>query len=294
MNNIKEILKKHELHPRSYENIKKSVIVDTDRGKYVIKRNTNNYDIYAYLNSRGFNNFPQVYNTRKENYDIYNYIDDIEVPDNQKIEDLVTILSILHYKTSYYQEIDLDEIKKIYEDIKNRLLFLIKYYNDLNDYLDTLMFLSPAQYLLIRNISLIYYMINFSLNMVDKWYNLVKDYQTTRVSLIHNNVSKDHLLINDDKYLISWDKSKIDRPIIDLLNVYKQYYRDFKLGDLFNLYECHNQLDNEEKSLLLVYLSVPEELGFSSDNLNDTIKINNHILYLKKVYEYIRKYQEKL
>jgi len=294
MNRVKEILKKHELRARGYEYNDKAIIVETDRGKYVIKKDTNNFDIYNYLNTRGFNNFPKNYNDRNDDYDIYDYIDDIKVPDNQKIEDLVIILSNLHYKTSYYQEMDLDEIKKVYEDNNNKLLYLAKYYNELNDYLDSLTFLSPGQYLLVRNIYLIYYMINFGLSMNDKWYNLVKDYQTIRVSLIHNNISKEHLLVNDDKYLISWDKSKIDRPIFDLLNVFKKYYRDFKLSDLLNLYKYNNELDKEEKNLLIVYLSIPEMIEFTSNNLDDTIKINNQILYLKKVYEYIKKYQEKV
>ena len=172
MNNIKKSLKERGIHPKGYEYRNKAIIINTDNGKYVIKKHCNNCDIYDYLNTRGFYNFPANYNMKGDNFDISSYIDDISVPKEQRIEDLISLLGLLHNKTSYYQEIDLDEIKKNYEDIKQNLFSLLSYYNELNDYLDTLIFLSPAEYLLIRNISIIYYMISYGLEKVEEWYKI--------------------------------------------------------------------------------------------------------------------------
>lgn len=289
MSDLRTILESLGFKPKSYEKRNKSLIVDTDKGKYVIKKNTNNIDIYNYLNTRGFYKFPETYNlNNNNNYDISLYIPEINVPEVQKIEDLIVVLSELHYKTSYYRENDLDEIKEIYESIKENLFSLLKYYTDINDYLDKQIFLSPDEYLLIRNISLIYFMINNTLNNIEDWYKIISENKRFRVSLIHNNISKDHLLINENKYLISWDKSKIERPIIDLLNLYKKYYRDLKLSDLFSLYNKNNCLDNEEKMLLMIYLQIPKKIVFTKNHLDNVIEINNEILYLKKVYEYIK------
>ena len=199
MNEIRSILKKKGFHPKSYERIKNIFVIDTNEGKYVIKKNTNNCDIYDYLNTRGFYNFPANYNMKGDNFDISSYIDDISVPKEQRIEDLISLLGLLHNKTSYYQEIDLDEIKKNYEDIKQNLFSLLSYYNELNDYLDTLIFLSPAEYLLIRNISIIYYMISYGLEKVEEWYKIAVSTKRIRTCLIHNNISLEHLLINEHK-----------------------------------------------------------------------------------------------
>lgn len=288
MNRIKNILKDRGFRPKGYEYKNKAVIVDTDKGKYVIKNKCNNYDIYDYLNAKGFYNYPKCISNRHDDYDLSLYIEDTIVPNEQRIEDLIKVLSYLHYKTSYYQEFDLDEIKKIYEDVKNNLFNLISYYSELNDYFDREIFLSPAKYLLIRNISLIYKMIDYGINKIELWYQLASKCQKYRTCLIHNNVSVEHLIINEHNYLVSWDKSKIERPIYDLLEFYKKYYKFMKLEDVLCFYEHDNCFSEEEKCLLLIYLSLPKKLEFSNNEMNNVINVNNEILYLNKVYEYIR------
>lgn len=288
MNSIKNLLKERGIKPRGFEYRNNVIIIDTNDGKFVLKKDCNNCDIYDYLNAKGFYNYPPNQTNRCDNYDLSIFIEDTNVPKEQRIEDLIKTLSILHYKTSYYQEVDLDEIKKVYEKIKNELFNLFNYYNELNDYLDNEMFLSPACYLLLRNISLIYKMIDYSNKKVDLWYQMVSNSNKERTCLIHNNVSLDHLLINDNNYLVSWDKSRVDRPIIDLVSFYKKYYKFIKLEDVFRLYDNINCLMDEEKCLLLIYLSIPKKIVFTKNQMNDVIDINNELLYLSKVYEYIR------
>ena len=219
------------------------------------------------------------------NYDLSLYIEDKIIPKEQKIEELIKTLSFLHYKTSYSYESDLDDIKKTYEDIKNDLVNLLNYYNELNNYLDTQTFLSPSEYLLIRNISLIYSMIDYGIKKIDIWYKLATECKKCRTCLIHNNISSDHLIVNDYNYLVSWDRSKIDKPIIDLLSFYKNYYSYLKLDDVFKLYENNNCLYEEEKCLLLIYLSIPNKLVFTNNVMDDVIKINSEITYLNEILD---------
>ena len=288
MNNIKKSLKERGIHPKGYEYRNKAIIINTDNGKYVIKKHCNNCDIYDYLNAKGFYNYPKSYNNSKDDYELLMYIEDTNVKDEQRIEDLIRTISLLHYKTSYYQEIDLDEIKKIYENVKNELYDLFNYYHNLNDYLDSELFLSPSQYLLLRNITLIYQMIDYSTKKIDFWYQLSSNCQKHRTCLIHNNISLEHLLINDNNYLVSWDKSKIDRPVVDLISFYKKYYKLIKLEDVFRLYDSINCLEEEEKCLLLIYLAIPKKIIFSTNEMDNVIITNNELLYLNKVYDFIR------
>ena len=288
MNEIERILKKHNLHPKSYRKNKKTTIIETLDNKYVVKLNANNYDIYNYLNSRDFNYYPPNYNNSNDNYDLSLYVDDYSIPSTQRMEDLVKTLAVLHHKTSYYQEVDLNDIKEIYENNKNELLELLKYYQELNDIIDSHVFMSPSEYLLVRNISLFYYMTNYSLRKFDEWYKMMDNKTSWRISLIHNNVSVEHMLINENRYLISWDKARNDIPIKDLISFYKQYYASINLSDLLNMYECHNVLSEEEKCLMFAILSIPKKISWTKDNLNDTMTINDEIFYLNKVYEYIK------
>ena len=155
-NEIIRIVKEKNIHPIGYEKIGNVYVVDSKDKKYVIKLNTNNYDIYKYLISRDFKFFPNVFSGLNDDYDLSLYIDGLDINKEQKIADYIKLISLLHNKTSYKREIDLDEIKEKYESINNKIKLLRKYYLELNDFLDHEIFLSPSAYLLIRNISLIY------------------------------------------------------------------------------------------------------------------------------------------
>lgn len=288
-NDVYEIIKKHHIHPISYTKKGNVNIINDKNRAYVIKLNTSNYDVYKYLESRDFINFPENYNNSNDNYDLSEYIKDINTSKEQKINDLITILSILHHKTSYIREIDLDEIKNIYEDAKEKILKAKDYYIKINDLIDKEIFLSPSMYLLVRNISLIYYMLEYASLSINKWYDIMKDKKSARVALLHNNIDIDNLLINNDKYLINWDKAYFDNPIFDIESFYRKYYNNISLNEVLKIYELKNKLSDEEVNLLLIKLAIPKIIEFTDNTFNDTKIINKEIVFLKKIYDVIKK-----
>lgn len=285
---LKEIISSHNIRPISYRKIKNAFIIDTKDNRYVLKPNTNNYDIYKYLISRDFNYFPHNYNTRSGNYDLSHYIEDNSLNNDQKLNDLISVVATLHKKTSYLREVDLDDIKEIYEKLSHDINEAIKYYSNINDYIDTVMFYSPSEYLLVRNISLIYFMLEYSRRNLDKWYSQIKEEKSIRNSLIHNNLDLDHLLINKGYYLISWDKAMFSQPIDDLYSLYSNYYNKMELSDFLRSYQGINSLNNLEKDLLLIKLSIPKIIEFTNDTYQDTKRINDLLFYLNKIYKLIR------
>ncbi len=282
---IYAIIKYHHLHPKAIKKRGKVYIISDKEDAYVIKLNTNNYDIYKYLLSRDFLNYPENFNQINDNYDMSLYIEDIKEEKNQKINDLLVIIGILHNKTSYLREIDLDEIKSIYENLKNKINEASKYYRILNDEIDKEIFFSPSEYLLIRNISLFYYLLEKANQKLDTWYTNIKKEKSIRMSLIHNNISIDHLIINDIKYLINWDKACFDNPINDLESFYRKYYAFIELSDTLNIYEGKNKLNKLEKDLLLIRLSIPKIINLSNDTYLDSKIIYQEILFLSKIKE---------
>ena len=281
---IHEIIKKRKLHPISYQKIKNVYIVNDNKTQYVIKLNTNNYDIYKYLLSRDFPYFPKNFNNIDDDYDISLYIEGLNVSKEQRIDDYIKIISLLHNKTSYHREIDLDEIKEKYEELNNRIIYLRKYYHELNDVIDKMIFLSPSAYLLVRNISLIYSILDKNQLLLNDVYDVIKNVKSIRVSLLHNNIDLDHLIINENDYLISWDKSCFNSPIYELEEFYRKYYQSIDLDYLIKLYEKRNSLSTIEKKILLIYLSMPMEIKLTDNTFTDTNIINNEINYLNKVY----------
>lgn len=291
---LTRIIKERNLHPISYKKIKSVYVINDGKESYVIKLNTNNYDIYRYLISKDFLYFPKNFNDKDYNYDMLQYIDELMINKEQKINDYIKLISLLHSKTSYLREIDLDEIKQKYESIRNKIKLLKEYYLGLNEKIDHNLFLSPSEYLLIRNISLIYSLLDNSIIILDKLYNKLKEEKSIRISLLHNNVDLEHLIVKDDYYLISWDKSYFDSPIYEIKEIYRKYYQIIELNDLFRVYELNNKLTLIEKGLLLVNLSIPKEFKLTNNTYLDTKIINNEIKYLKKVYELLIKYENEI
>ena len=221
MNNLRSFLNKNDLEIKRLTIKNKTKILDTNRGTLVFKNKDNNINLtntFNYLESRAFNNYAKrVF--ENNNYDVYEYINGYNEPNEQKILDLINLLTILHYKTTFYKEVDIDYFKEIYENTINKIEYIYNYYTDIISLIETSIYMSPVEYLIARNISRIYESLNYSKENINKWYELVKDKRRIRVVNIHNNLSLEHYIKSDKPYLISWEKSKIDNPIYDLYNL---------------------------------------------------------------------------
>ena len=69
------------------------------------------------------------------------------MPLEQKMADMIDLVALLHSKTTYYHEIDLDDISKTYDDIHNNIEYLYSYYNDILTLIESKIIYSPSEYL---------------------------------------------------------------------------------------------------------------------------------------------------
>ena len=293
MRKLNDVLKKYELKPHRYIKEGSVVIVDTERGKYVLKEKRGNKKIYNYLNSRNFNYYPQFISDNNEDYDIMEYIEQTDIPNEQKIMDLVDLVGLLHSKTTHYQEVDEDDYKQIYEDINNNIIYLNGYYTDMINIIDNKVYMSPAEYLLARNISKLFAALNYSKGELDSWYELVKKSHKKRLVVLHNNLDLSHFLRNQDSYLISWDKAKIDMPIFDLYKLYKRNGLEFEFSEVLNRYERNYPLQTEEKKLLFILMALPDKVEFSKDEYENCKKVNRMLDFVYKTEMIISPYYTK-
>ena len=263
--------------------IKNSVKIYDD--KYVIKRKKNDINnLFKYLSSRSFDYFPKI--IKEDNKNIYyEYIDDLSEPKEQKIIDLVILLSLLHSKTTIYKEIDLDNYKLLYENINNKIDDIYNYYNNLMDIILDDVFMSPANYLIARNSSIIFNAISYAKRGIEKWYELIRNKRRIRLSTIHNNISLEHYLKNNKPYFISWDNSKIDIPIYDMISLYKNHYLDFDFSNILKIYFSKYPFSLDEMVLFLTIISIPDKIKYF-DNEYETV------IYIRKVIDYLYKSSE--
>ena len=290
-NNLREVLAKYDIPINKITILSNAKIVDD---KVVVKERKND-DIdktYSYLKSRSFDYFPEPI-AMLNKYELYPYIDSGYEPKEQKAMDLMYLLSLLHSKTTFYREVDIDRNKEIYENIVNDLDYLNNYYSDLITSIEKEVYMAPSSYLIARNINIIFESIYYSRNMIESWYKKIENNKNERVVNIHNNITLDHYIKSEKPYLISWNKSRIDSPIYDLLSFYKNHYLELDFDDLFNYYESSYPLKEEEKLLLFSYMSIPDKIELENDEYKMCIKINKMIDYLYKTSNLIMNYQKK-
>lgn len=292
MNNLRSFLNKNDLILNRLTIKNKTKILDTNRGTLVLKKKDNNINLtntFNYLESRSFDNYPKrVF--ENNNYDVYEYINGYNEPDEQKILDLINLLTILHYKTTFYKEVDIDYFKEIYEDTINKIDYIYNYYTDIISLIETSIYMSPVEYLIARNISKIYESLNYSKENINKWYELVKNKRRIRVVNIHNNLSLEHYIKGNKPYLISWEKSKIDNPIYDLYNLYLNHYLDFDFSELFLNYESKYPLLKEERILLFSLLTIPWKIVFNDTEYNLCKNARKLFDYLYKTEKLVTEY----
>ena len=285
---IKKILNKYGLKPKKIKMSGKATIINTEDKSYVVKQQ-NNMELYNYLNTRSFDNYPKIVTDNNDEYEISVYVEDYNLPNEQKMMDLVDTVAMLHYKTTYYREVDEADYKQIYEDLNNNLEYLYSYYNDYIAIIESKIFMSPSEYLLARNISLFYKTLNSCKKKLEAWYKEIPE-NKERVVLLHNNLHLSHFIESSDKYLISWNKAKVGNPIFDLFKLYNNHINEFDFKDILERYEQTYPLLKEEKGLLKILIQMPKKITFDKPEYEMCDEIGNEINRLYKTEKLITVY----
>lgn len=284
-----KLLKENNINPKYFKKVKSATLVNNE---YVLKENKGNNKVFSYLDARGFNYYPSN-KVLSDKYVLYEYLKDYNISDDERAIELINLVSLLHSKTTRYNSVSIDDYKKIYEEIDNKIDKLYSYYSDLNELIEQEIYMSPSNYLLVRNISKIYSSLNYCKNELDNWYELVKDNKKERVALIHNNLCLDHLIRNENSYLISWDKSKFDNPIYDLYNFYKNNYEKVEFSSLLELYQKRYPLKQNELKLFFILISLPDKIEFTNNDFNNCKLVDKMLDYLYKTDSIISPYYPK-
>ena len=284
---IKNIYKPHRITLKG-----NTTIFESTTGKFIVKDkgNSNIKGIFNYLISRNFDNFPSLIDGNRSELNIFEYIEEIPTPKEQKALDIVDVISNLHTKTTYYKEVTEDQYKSIYEDVLNNIEYLSDKYNKEFERIIHEVYMSPADYLLIRNSTQILGSLEFCRKELDSWYKLVKEKRKQRVALVHNDLKTEHLVRNQKDYLISWEKSKVDTPILDFISLYKNEFHGIEFEELMNRYFTKYPLTEDEQKLLFILIAMPTEIDSETNEFNRTINIGKSLDYLYKTETLLRPY----
>ena len=290
MNKSIEVLKSI-YKPYRYTIKGKSTILETTCGDFIIKpKNKDINELYTYLTNRGFMNYPKIIDSSRDEVNVFEYVEDIKLPKEQKCDDLIEIIASLHNKTSYFKEVSEDKFKSIYEDIKSNISYLSNYYNTLYEIGFNEIYASPSNYIFMRNYFKINAALEYANSELDNWYSLVTNETKIRVCLIHNNLELNHLLNNK---LISWDNYMIDTPVIDIVKLYKNEWKNINFSEILERYIYKFPLLDYEKKLLFILISMPPQIKKSNNEFEKCKVISEVMDYVFKTEELIRPYNTK-
>ena len=262
-------------------------------GNYAIKNKCKKdiKELYKYLNSRNFTYYPKLIEDNRSDVNVFEYIEDVSIDKEQKLYDLINLISLLHNKTSFYKEITKDKIKEIYESLLGRVSFIEDSLNKLIFDIEDSIFISPSGNLLLNSSSKIFESLTFLKREIDEWYRLSENNTKTRVCLVHNNLELEHYIKNQDDYLISWDNYIIDTPIIDIVKLYKKIYLTMDFSEPLKIYLENFTLNDNEKKLLFIMLIMPDELILTNNNEIRNVYITRKYLdYIFKTENLIKPY----
>lgn len=291
MNSSLEVLKKL-YKPYRFTILKNVLILNTTSGDFVVKKKNekNIKELYSYLQSRNFTNFPSLIDDNRSDINVYEYIESVSMPLEQKALDLIDLVSKLHNKTTFYKTVTEDDFKSIYDNIKDNVLYLKQEYNELYEKIKKETYMSPSSYALIRNISKVFDSLEFVNSELDIWFSMVKSQTKKRVVLIHNHLALDHFIKNKEDYLVSWDNSRVDSPVMDLVNFYQNEYFNVDFGIIFKRYLEHVELTEDEKKLFFILISLPKKVDLSLNEFLNCESIRKTMDYLFLTEELVRPY----
>lgn len=270
-------------------------IFNCTNGNYVIKNKKNKdiKELYKYLSSRSFKYYPKLIEDNRDEVNVFEYVEDNSIDSEQKLIDLINLVSLLHSKTSYYKEITNDKIKEIYEELLGRVEYMEEYFNNIIYSIEDNVFISPSGNLLLINSNKIFSSLTFLKNEIEEWYKISIDTNKMRVCLVHNNLELDHYIKNENEYLISWDNYIIDSPILDIVKLYKSVYLNMDFSNPLKIYMEKFPLNDNEKKLLFIMLVMPNEINLTNNELKNISIIRKYLDYVYKTENLIRPYYSK-
>lgn len=294
MNSIIDICKSLGICPKKYTIIGNSTMISNEQNeKIVIKKKwKEKKNLYDYLDTREAFYYPRLLMETDE-YEVYPYIEEIKMPIEQKALDLIGTMSELHRKTTFYKEVDLNRIKKFYEEKTEELNYLYQYYQTMQSMLEKRIYPSPSEYILLRNSSFFYQVLILSKDLLEEWYHHQEQVKKERVSLVHHNLTLDHYRKQKEGYFISWDRADFDIPIYDFYTFYQNNPTDLDYMTLLEVYEAKYPLLREEEIMLFILLLIPKKLVLQKKELLSCYQVVNELERLKKIYEIILKKYKK-
>lgn len=269
------------------------IITYPDKTIFIKMRSSYNIEeVYKYLDDHAVNNYLKpVEVTDKEL--IFPYFEKTSLTDDEISKRLVLNLTIWQNKTTTYQKLNLDEVKNFYESTKKEINYLFSYYRDIVLQLETKVYYLPTEYLFLRNSSIINRQLKVAADLLEEWYETVKNKERERLAYCHGKCELAHFLPIDDGYFISLEQAHLGRVSDDIENLFRKNFSSIDLVTTYNLYQRKYPYTLDEKLFLFVKLAIPPKIDIYPCNLETNKRLLDFYEQLIDFNKFILEEQEK-
>lgn len=269
------------------------IITYPDKTIFIKMRSSYNIEeVYKYLDDHAVNNYLKPIEVTDKEL-IFPYFEKTSLTDDEISKRLVLNLTIWQNKTTTYQKLNLDEVKNFYESTKKEINYLFSYYRDIVLQLETKVYYLPTEYLFLRNSSIINRQLRVAADLLEEWYETVKNKERERLVYCHGKCELAHFLPIDDGYFISLEQAHLGRVSDDIENLFRKNFSSIDLVTTYNLYQRKYPYTLDEKLFLFVKLAIPPKIDIYPCNLETNKRLLDFYEQLIDFNKFILEEQEK-
>lgn len=269
------------------------IITYPDKTIFIKMRSSYNIEeVYKYLDDHAVNNYLKPVEVTDREL-IFPYFEKTSLTDDEISKRLVLNLTIWQNKTTTYQKLNLDEVKNFYESTKKEINYLFSYYRDILLQLETKVYYLPTEYLFLRNSSIINRQLKVAADLLEEWYETVKNKERERLVYCHGKCELAHFLPIDDGYFISLEQAHLGRVSDDIENLFRKNFSSIDLVTTYNLYQRKYPYTLDEKLFLFVKLAIPPKIDIYPCNLETNRSLLEFYEQLIDFNKFILEEQEK-
>ncbi len=247
--------------------------------------------IYHYLDDHHVNNYLKPLQMTKE-YLIFPYVEKSMLTPDEKAKKMLYNLSLWQSKTTIHEKMNVDNIKEKYESYKNRIRYLDAYYHDLQDMIETKVYMAPSEYLLIRNMTMIYHSLYQANAILDKWYEKMQTKKTQRRVYCHGQCELSHFLGHDHGYFISLEKAHLGEVSEDFSYFFHHDFKHVDMISTFDFYQHKYPFLEEERLYLYLNMILPEAIDIYPSSLKKCQELVYFFEKMKTTNEFLLEQQE--
>lgn len=210
------------------------------------------------------------------------WVDDDNVESKElKIKYYLNQIGLMHFKSSYTLNVSQSFYNELTMKIEENIEECYQQYEKMIKYIERKEYKSPFEWYFINHFYEIILSLDKSRNHLQEFKNLIKQKETLRQVIAHQNFSYDHVFITKDK-IIGNDKMKIAPPVYDIKALFDSIeFGSVDISGMIDEYFKHINFEDYEKEWLLTLLFIPKKLNLTNNDFNN-LKSLMYILFKYK------------